>query len=152
MSSPNGSWGTCHTGQHVSLLFVSLFKHIFDNSRPTMVDQYLTLLSYCSLLTPTLTIQTRQSIKSFSSLSSCRALVPADDRLRTSLVAWTRTAGQGSALTGGCPRAATAVHSEYVIMIRITIICRQTKRILRRSDWERQGSNIFIKVTTVPPR
>ena len=72
----------------------------------------LTFSSRCWLLTPILIIHTRQSIKSFSSLSSCRALVPAEDKLRTSLVAWTSTAGQGWVLFGSCPRAAAAVHSE----------------------------------------
>ena len=72
----------------------------------------LTFSSKYWLLTPILIIHTRQSIKSFSSLSSCRALVPAEDKLRTSLVAWTSTAGQGWALFGSCPRAAAAVHSE----------------------------------------
>ena len=72
----------------------------------------LTFSSKYWLLTPILIIHTRQSIKSFSSLSSCRALVPAEDKLRTSLVAWTSTAGQGWVLFGSCPRAAAAVHSE----------------------------------------
>lgn len=94
----------------------------------------LTFSSKFWLLTPILIIHTRQSIKSFSSLSSCRALVPAEDKLRTSLVAWTSTAGQGWVLFGSCPRAAAAVHSEYGMRIMRTIICRQTRRIRRRRD------------------